>query len=136
MEVLVAENAEEAKELCLALQARQALEAIPREKGRGLAVWRSVRQIMPKRGRRSGTTLENTGTSPALCGPTVVLWNLRVWSGERRALKQGRERRTAVKLSRGRKGGQNPQVCVCRCWARQDLLQKLQKKRFYRSEPC
>ena len=79
---------------------------------------------------------KNTGTSPALCGPTVVLWNLRVWRGERRALKQGRERRTAVQLSRGRKGGQNPQVCVCRCWARQDLLQKLQKKRFYRSEPC
>ena len=98
-------DAEEAKELCLAPQARQALETIPREKGRGLAVWGSVRQVMPKRGRRSGTTPENTGTSPALCGPTVVLWNLRVWSGERRALKQGRERRTAVQLSRGRKGG-------------------------------
>lgn len=60
MNVLDAEHAEEAKELCLALQARQALEAIPREKGRGLAVWRSVRQVMPKRGRRSGTTLEKT----------------------------------------------------------------------------
>ena len=95
MNVLVAENAEEAKELCLALQARQALEAIPREKGRGLAVWRSVRQVMP--GTRSQERYNPRKTQEQVRRSVARLWSYGISAfgaanGERRskAVRKGR----------------------------------------------